>query len=198
MSLKNSVVIGYTGRRGAGKTLSMTNDAFQYYNAGYKIYTNMKSLSFAECIDEDQILELAKNDDFQDCALVLDEIQVLFDSRRSGRKQNINFLYFIQQIRKRNVHLLYTTQFSRRVDLGVREHTDIEARPKIIDKTARYGVKLCMVTYEDLTASYETMVPVLFRKVFIANEVYDFFDTNEKAVALEPIKTNVQKEKNKK
>lgn len=181
-----SLVIGYTGRRGAGKTTAMTMDAYNYMLAGYTVYTNMRSLSFATCIEEEQILALADLDEFHDCVLVLDEIQVLFDSRRAARKQNVQFLYFIQQIRKRNVNLLYTTQFSRRIDVGIREHTDIEARPRTIDKTARYGVKLCEVVYEDLTSTYETGIPRTYRKVFIANEVYNLFDTNERAKALEP------------
>jgi hypothetical protein len=191
MNNKQSVVIGYTGRRGAGKTTAMINDALNYKAAGYEVFTNMKSLTFAHCIEEKDILNLANTDEFRDCALVIDEIQVLFDSRRSVRKQNVEFLYFIQQIRKRNVSLLYTTQFARRVDVGIREHTDIEARPRMIDKTARHGVKLCEVVYEDLTASMNTGIPVYFRKVFIASEVFGLFDTEERIVM-------VKNEKNKK
>lgn len=177
---KQSVVIGYTGRRGAGKTTAMINDAYQYKIAGYTIYTNMRSIPFAICVEEKDLLQLASNDEFFDCVLVIDEIQVLFDSRRSVRKQNVEFLYFIQQIRKRNVNLLYTTQFSRRVDVGIREHTDIEARPRIIDKTNKHGVKLCEVVYEDITATLNTGVPVFKRKVFIANDIFGLFDTNER------------------
>ena len=177
--IKGTVVVGYTGRRGAGKTTAMTMDALKYYEAGYNVYSNMRSLSFAHVVEEARILELAENDDFYDCVLVLDEIQILFDSRRAMRKQNSNFLYFIQQIRKRNVHLLYTTQFSRRVDVGIREHTDIEARPRMIEKK-KYGLTLCSVSYEDLTVSYETGIPQYRNKVFIANDVFGLFDTTEK------------------
>jgi hypothetical protein len=182
---QSSLVVGYTGRRGSGKTTAMTLDAYNYFINGFKVYTNMKSLVFASCLPENNILSMADSDELNDCVVVIDEIQVLFDSRRSARRQNVNFLYFIQQIRKRNVSLLYTTQFSRRVDIGIREHTDLEARPRIVLRKGEYYI--CDVTYEDIVTTIETGVPTYFRKVFVANDVFDLFDTNEKAQEIKPI-----------
>jgi hypothetical protein len=190
---KQSLIVGYLGRRGAGKSTAMVNDAYNYYLRGYKIYTNMLSVGFAEYISEKDILILAESDGFNECVLLIDEIQVLFDSRRSSRKENVNFLYFIQQLRKRNVTLLYTTQFSRRVDVGIREHTDIVATPKIIDKTEKHKVILCAVVYEDITASMNNEMPQYFKKVFIANDVFNLFDTKEKIQSLKSDKKEVKK-----
>jgi len=57
----------------------------------------------------------------------------IFDSRRSMAKQNLKFSNFIQQIRKRNIILLGTTQYSNTVDLRLRQHLDIIAYPNYIE-----------------------------------------------------------------
>ena len=102
------MIVLYTGRRGAGKTLSMVKDGYKFSLNGYKVYSNIE-LGFAEYVENDWILNIHKTE-LHDIVLIIDEIQLLIDSRRSARKGNVDFSYFIQQIRKRNIIILCTTQ----------------------------------------------------------------------------------------
>ena len=131
---KNNMICLYTGRRGSGKTTTMVKDAYSFKRRGWKVYTNMTSLTFAdEVLDTEAILSLLDGNE-SDICFVLDEIQTFIDSRRSMRGRNVQFTYYIQQIRKRNVVILAATQFRQRVDVAFREHVDIIARPSFYDE----------------------------------------------------------------
>lgn len=183
------MIVLYTGRRGAGKTLSMVKDAYMYKKDGYKIYANIE-LDFAEYMENEDILNIHKTD-LEDCVLVIDEIQLLLDSRRSARKGNVDFSYFIQQIRKRRIIILCTTQFSGTVDLRLRQHVDVVARPKY-DKE----LHVCEVTYIDLTAmndsifinSSEEMTIPSVSIVYNAETIFPLYDTNRIQKIKEKIK----------
>ena len=180
-----AVIIGYLGRRGKGKTTTMILDAYKYMLRGFPIYTNMNGIRIPHTkLTNEQILDMAEQDEFMNCVLMIDEIQVLFDSRTSNKKKNRNFLNFIQQIRKRGVRLLYTTQFNRRVDVGIREHLDIEARPRLII-TSDKDKPLIEVTYLDLTSQEDVGYIVSTTKVYEAYKVFELFDTNERIERVE-------------
>jgi hypothetical protein len=182
------MIVLYTGRRGAGKTLTMVKDAYKYKEKGYKIYSNIE-LNFSEFMENEDIINIQKTD-IEDAVLVIDEIQLLLDSRRSSRKGNLDFSYFIQQIRKRRIIILCTTQFSGTVDLRLRQHVDVVARPKY-DKE----LKVCEVTYIDMTAMNDNMfindvdfqMPVI-SIVYDAELIFNLYDTNRIQIMKEKIK----------
>lgn len=171
-----SLVILYKGRRGAGKTLSMVKDGYRYKENGYRIFSNF-GLKFAEEISNDDILKLDKNSDIYDCVILIDEVQIFFDSRRSMKKEAMNFSNFIQQIRKRNITILGTTQYSNTVDLRFRQHTDIVAHPNFIK-----SLKVCEVTYIDMT-SLEDMSgnqePRSVKIVYNPIPIFKLYDTTK-------------------
>jgi len=136
----------YKGARGKGKTLTMVRDAYKFYLKGYNVLTNIE-MSFGKTISNDDILKLDKNSEIFNAVLIIDEIQIFFDSRRHARKENLNFSNFIQQIRKRNIHILCTTQYSNTIDLRLRQHLDILALPDFIKE-----LNVCAVKYIDLTS----------------------------------------------
>jgi len=172
------LIVLYTGRRGSGKTLSMVKDGYKMKLNGLKIYANIE-LHFAEYIENDDIINI-QNTELRDCVLIIDEIQLIIDSRRSARKGNVDFSYFIQQIRKRNIIILCTTQFSGTVDLRLRQHVDILARPKF-DKE----LKVCEITYIDLTAMNDILymndenfqIPSI-TIIYDAELIFPLYDTN--------------------
>lgn len=168
------MIVLYTGRRGAGKTLTMVRDAYNYYCDGHNIYSNIELNFEYTYITNEEILNISKTN-IKDIILVIDEIQVLIDSRRSGKNTNVNFSHFIQQIRKRNIIILSTTQFSGTVDLRLRQHVDIIARPRI-DKE----LEICEVMYIDITAedSYDIFYePKTVIIVYDAKYVYNLYNT---------------------
>lgn len=173
-----SKVLLYKGRRGSGKTLSMVKDGYQYLQEGYKVLRNF-SCSFGEHISEEEILNLDKRSVIKDCVLMIDEIQIFFDSRRSMKKENTSFSNFIQQIRKRNITLLCTTQYSNTIDLRLRQHIDIMAYPNFKEK---YDV--CEVVYLDLTALEDSLFNEdnesnYLKLIYNAIPVYSLFKTEE-------------------
>lgn len=169
----------YLGRRGAGKTLSMVKDAYLYHKGGFKIISNMSTLNFEHTyMTNEEILKLTKDSDIKNCVIVVDEVQLLFDSRRSMKKENITFSNFIQQIRKRNIKLLGTTQFDNTIDKRLRDHTDILALPKF---EKEYNI--CRVKYVDPTSTHDLEnVTGEYENAVIkydATMVFGLYDTEE-------------------
>lgn len=184
---RHKMIILYTGKRGAGKTLSMVKDAYMYWLDGWPVYTNMKNIAFPHTyVEEEDLLKIDKRTELDDCVLVIDEIQILLESRTSGRVSQRNFSYFIQQIRKRNIILLCTTQFTNTVDLRLRQHLDVKAEP-YFDK----ALQVCEVKYIDLTQLFNGSVfgdimledneeDAVASVVYDAIQVYGLYDTKEK------------------
>ena len=107
----SSKIVLYKGKRGCGKTLTMVKDGWNYYKRGWRVLRNF-DCSFGEYIGEEEILNLDKNSDLFNCVIMMDEVQIFFDARRSMRNQNLHFSNFVQQIRKRNIVLLGTIKVS--------------------------------------------------------------------------------------
>lgn len=124
----------------------MVKDAYKYYLNGWTIYSNLH-LSFEHTFMTTEDIMNIDNTDITDVVLLVDELQVIMDSRRSARDGNLSLSYFIQQIRKRRIVLLATAQFTGDVDKRFREQLDIMARPKFLDV---YG--LVEVSYYDLAS----------------------------------------------
>lgn len=171
------MIILYKGRRGAGKTLTMVKDGLKYFLNGYRILRNFEC-GFGEYISDEEILDLNKDSEIYNCVIMIDEIQIFFDSRRSMKKQNLLFSNFIQQIRKRNIIVLATSQYSNTVDLRFRQHVDIMAMPNFIK-----SLDVCEVIYIDLT-SVEDMLqgikePNHVKVIFDAKPIYKLYQTEE-------------------
>lgn len=172
-----SIVVLYKGHRGCGKTLTMVKDGFQDFKAGYKILRNFEA-SFGEYITEEDILNLDKNSNIRNCIILIDEVQIFFDSRRGMRKAAINFSNFIQQIRKRNISIYGTTQYANTIDLRFRQHTDIIAYPNFFK-----DLNVCEVLYVDVTTSEDILItniePKVVKIVYDAKPIYPLYNTGE-------------------
>lgn len=173
------MIILYKGRRGAGKTLSMVKDGLQYHGEGLKVYSN-SFCPFAKDISNDKILNLDKFSKIKNCVLMVDEIQIFFDARRSTTKENVKFSNFIQQIRKRNIILLATTQFANTIDLRFRQHVDIIALPNFIKE-----LEVCEIVYVDVTSTEDIFStegikePRLVKMVYDAKPIFKLYQTEQ-------------------
>lgn len=171
------MIIMYKGRRGCGKSLTMVKDAYRFFKMNWKVYHNF-SMKFGEFIDTEDILKIDKNSEIRNCVLVIDEIQIYLDSRRSMKKINMDFSNFIQQIRKRGIILLTTTQYTNTVDLRLRQHIDVIAEPRY-----NKDLHVCEVRYIDVTSAESTFIDGFpeynaFITVYDTKPVYDLYDTN--------------------
>lgn len=166
------MIVLYKGSRGRGKTLSMVKDAYQYYSDGFKILANLK-LTFGESISNDEVLSLSQYSKLYNCVLVLDELQLFFDSRNFPRKENKDFSYFIQQIRKRNIIILGTAQYVNTIELRFRQHIDYVAIPKF-----NKNLNICSVKYFDLTKLEDNNTHIKPSVVvYDAKQVFPLYDT---------------------
>lgn len=171
------MIVSYQGRRGCGKTLSMVKDMVQYQIDGLTIYRNFKC-SIGKPISNTAIMNLSKSSRIKDCVLAIDEIQIFFDSRRSMKTKNMRFSNFIQQIRKRNIILLATTQYIGTVDMRFRQHVDIVASPNF-----KKNFDCCEITYTDMTSLEDLNINDnkldSVKLVFDAKPIYKLFDTEQ-------------------
>lgn len=169
------MIVSYQGRRGCGKTLTMTKDMLQFQNEGYTIYRNF-NCKIGKPISNAGIMNLSKSSRIKNCVLAVDEIQIFFDSRRSGKTKNLRFSNFIQQIRKRNIIMLATSQYIGTVDLRFRQHVDVVANPHFKKK-----YDCCEVTYTDMTSTEDIdnldAEPEKMTIVYDAKPIFKLFDT---------------------
>lgn len=120
------MIIGFIGRMGSGKTLSMTRYAYKYFCAGYKIYSNIKfNFPYTEYTLKD-LVDFANNDvPLYKSLIILDEAHIFLDSRNSQRGINKIVSYFLLQTRKKGCHLYYTTQRFHQIDKRLRDNSDV-------------------------------------------------------------------------
>lgn len=165
----------FKGRRGAGKTLSMVREACIFYMNGWRVISNFK-LPFGEYMKDEDILNIDKNSEIYRCVLVVDEIQLYLDSRSGMSKTSKKFSNFIQQIRKRGIILLCTTQYLNTVDKRLKQHLDYLASPKYYEK-----YHAVVLEYEDMTSVEDTFFedPDVRRIVFDAKPIYPLYNTDE-------------------
>lgn len=167
-------IVLYRGSRGRGKTLSMVRDAYIDYMKGYRILSNMR-LKFGEYVTSEEVLSLNRDSQLYNCILVLDEVQLFFDSRNFSKTQNKDFSNFIQQIRKRNVNIYCTTQYINTVDLRLRQHIDVIAMPKFYK-----GVNIVRISYYDLTKLEDGLSDIKpVTVVYNSAPFFCLYDTNE-------------------
>ena len=176
------MIVMYKGRRGCGKTTTLVKDGFNYFKAGWRIYTNMSGLSFPHTkIATKDIAEL-HNSRIRDSVILIDEIQAIVSSRRSMRKENLSFSNFIHEVRKRGIVILSTTQKVRRVDVDYRDQIDIVVSPKFYPE-----YPIVEATYIDLTAEDENMEGIIdsFNTiVYDPRQVFNLFDSYEKVKSI--------------
>jgi len=91
-----------------------------------KIYTNY-NVTFADAvISPDEMGEMFYDDTLKNAIIAIDEMQVLFDSHFGMKRKGISNVIqrIVQQSRKRNIEVYYTTQQFRNVHKVLRRHTN--------------------------------------------------------------------------
>jgi DNA helicase HerA-like ATPase len=165
------MIILVDGNRGMGKTLTAVKEAYAFGLKGYKILSNLK-LDFPDKnIDWNtykmrDVMEYAKSkNELKDIVVLMDELQILLDSRMSMTKRNILISYFLMQTRKRNVHIIGTTQYLHQVDKRIRSTCDMFI-------SSRYDKKKDIVLNR---LYYNNMISY---RSFKGSDYFSFYDTN--------------------
>lgn len=167
-------IVLYRGSRGRGKTLTMVKDSLKYQKEGWKIYTNLEGTPHQQ-IDSEFILTLSGDSMLKDSVLLIDEIELFFDSRQWKNSQAISFSKFLQQIRKRNIVILCTAQFTNLIDIRLRQQIDW-----VVTCDYDKANNICSGVYIDLT-SFESNPynPNSFKIKYYAVPIFKFYNTEQ-------------------
>lgn len=164
----------YRGSRGNGKTLSMTKDGLKYQALGWEIMTNLENTPF-KVITSDFILSLSNKSTLFNVALLIDEIEVFFDSREWSKSDTKGFSKFIQQVRKRKVIILCTCQFTDLIDKRLRQQIDI-----LVKCSYNSITMICKCFYYDVTSLEDNPNKVLYFSIsYYSPPIFSLYNTNQ-------------------
>jgi hypothetical protein len=121
----------FVGKPRMGKGLHMTMNAYHDAMNGRKIFSNYDLKNFPnnnsytklkDVNDTLHIQELEMEQSPKD--ILLQEADKWFDARRSGKISNVLLSVLTGQAGKRNIDIMYDSQFPTRIDKGLRDVTD--------------------------------------------------------------------------
>lgn len=142
-----NAVLGIIGRRGSGKTLLAVAYLYDFYkNKGKKIYSNIR-LGFPYTpLTEEDIATLPP--EMHGSVVLIDEIQAWYHAYNFLSKGARNLSTLLSQLRKRDITLIYTTQFYNYATKPTRQQTDyvitmesIAGMPKGVAKATIFDPK---------------------------------------------------------
>lgn len=122
-----TIIAGFFGLQGSGKTMLMTYYAYQDFMAGVKIYSNyhLKNIDYVPISSLDDIRKM------RDGVFLADELWLWLWSRTSQSNLNKELMKLVMLNRKRNLDICYTAQLHRSIDVMLREVTVLFYYPKI-------------------------------------------------------------------
>lgn len=166
------MILSFIGSMGSGKTLSLVREAKNYYDKGYKIFSNIH-LTFPHIkISRSDLLDYAnRKEQFKNSFFLVDEFAIFVgDSRRSASERNIAISYFIVMTRKLGIILGLTSQTWNMIEKRVRENTDIFIECKSFQLSG--GVVLIRNRYQASNGKS-------LQKYFKGNSYFSLYDTLE-------------------
>lgn len=167
------MIVLFRGSRGTGKTLSMVKRGLEFLKEGWAVYTNLSKTRFIH-IDSDFILNLNYRSKIQNVVLCIDEIELFFDAREWNQQKSKQFSKFLQQLRKRNIIILCTAQFTNLIDIRLRQQIDFLCICKY-DKENKKEYN----TFIDLTSSESSKIPLIVTSYWYAEPIFKEYDTLE-------------------
>lgn len=167
------MIAGYIGNLGSGKTLSMVRELVKLSKRGYTIYSNFE-LSFQhEPLDFDELFIMAQEQTPMDNVVIaIDEIHILLDSRSGMANTNKVVTFWLNQTRKMNVKLFYTTQHLHQIDKRLRSATNFFVFCDGFHIT-KNGTEY-FICYNEITDGdyYQ-------KDMYIGNDFFKYYDTRQ-------------------
>lgn len=170
--MPQSMVIGFIGKMGSGKTLNMTKWALMLKKAtGLEVFANYH---ITGCHYWNKIKTIQNETNI---IVVVDEIHVLFDSRDWDTKERYKFTQWFTQIRHRGIIFIYATQRTDTLEKRIRNHTDYMIWCQKINKNGITFIEKIYDTQMSLdSAIYCKTIKTPENKV---KWLYDTYDTTE-------------------
>lgn len=185
------MLIGICGKMGSGKTLSMTILSQFFKLQGLDVYANYTLEGSKPLKKANDILKIENG------IVSLDEFWITMDSR--SWKNNVFLTHWINQTRKKNLIVMYTTQTFRQIDIRVRNATDylifcerIDSvitppyhRLSIVCNATQSLIKTIKITKRNASAffhfynSFEVLKPLTFAKERSYNDNNNTYNENK-------------------
>jgi hypothetical protein len=189
------MLIGIEGGLGSGKTLAMT---YLEYIAKTKYKSKVASNYFTKFADT-FIDSIETFNGFRQGMMLLDEIWLWSDSRKSSSSRNEIVNKIPLTSRKRRFIIVYTSQQLSQVDLRIRNITDVFVKVRLkpildskgkplLDDKGRI-LKVCIMRFRKCP---------LRKIIFLANDMYDLYDTEEEVNSLDVPKKGSDKRETRK
>ena len=175
-------VIAFVGKPRTGKTLGMTQLAYTNYRNGHEILANYKLNFPSKSMTVSQMLQIPFDDvDRHPKTLCIQEADKIFDSRRSMKEENRLLSGLTGQSGKRNLNILYDTQFFTRIDSSLRYVTEyVVSCSCFIDDRTKEPIAF-QYTYEDM---YDGRIRKALIPANLLQPFYSMYDTYEATKSL--------------
>jgi len=130
-----SLVVGYVGPRGSGKSVGAARTVIlEYMLKGKKVWSNME-IGFnlikngmskeIKSIPLDRLTMEELDRVYTDGIIYCDEVNLMMESRRAMSQENLMFSYILQQLRKRRLTIIWSAQSEMHCDDRLRFQSDI-------------------------------------------------------------------------
>lgn len=157
------MLIGVMGKMGAGKTLSVSVLAtFLHRATGAELHANYVLRDAEEMKSLNDVISKNKS------ILVFDEIWLSADSR--AWSDNVRLTQWVNQTRKKQMIVFYTTQHIRQVEMRIRNGTDV----LIYAEKTPEGHWLTFIDWQYKTIGRRYLIPHE-----VARKFYSLYDTYE-------------------
>lgn len=167
-------VIAFVGKPRTGKTLGMSQLAYSKYKNGFEVFANYR-LNFAKYVSIDDMVNIPFEDvDRHPKVLCIQEADKIFDSRRSMKDSNRLLSSLSGQSGKRNLDILYDTQFFSRIDSSLRYVTEYVV--SCVCYMQDNKPLAFQYTYEDM---YDGNVKKIIIPANLMEPFYEMYDTYE-------------------
>lgn len=130
-----SLVLGYVGPRGSGKSVGAARTVIlDYMLRGQKVWSNMEigfnlihngSSREIKSIPLDRLTMEELDTVYTDGIIYVDEVNLMMEARRSMSQENLMFSYILQQLRKRRLTIIWSAQSEQHCDDRLRFQSDI-------------------------------------------------------------------------
>lgn len=203
------MIKAYAGYFGEGKTLSMVSEATEYLKKGFTIYTNTPFITKKfHYYDIKGILKRKKLGYYQElkpvylepeqfnyalanannALFILDEASIWF-SNYNWNSIDSKILYRLHQVRKLNIHIIYTCQAFKHVIKRLRDFTQIVVDCKTLFRGSKNEPLLIRHLYYDPAFFSQNIYSLELEQKFIKKRTYLFgkklkeamkeYDTND-------------------
>lgn len=137
---------------GDGKTIFMLRNALIDYLHGRPIYSNFKifGIEYTPLVVQD-FLSTETAYKYKNATLLIDEITLFMDCRRSSKKENIALSTLLRQSRKRSIHIYYTCQSFDEVDVRLITFTSVFVLANRVYRYTEEGRKIELDEYREYT-----------------------------------------------